>query len=56
MSHRSINFNKEVAIYAVLTFVAMLSLTLMAPVIKEFIIDRFDASKGIGNSQQWGNG
>lgn len=44
MSHGSIKFNKEVAIYAVLTFVAMLSLTLMAPVIKEFIIDRFDAS------------
>ena len=37
---------KEIAIiiYAVLTFVAMLSLTLMAPVIKEFIIDRFGAS------------
>ena len=36
--------NKEVAIYAVLMFVAMLSLTLMAPVIQEFIIDRFNAS------------
>jgi len=35
---------KEVAIYAVLMFVAMLSLTLMAPVIQEFIIDRFNAS------------
>jgi len=39
-----IDHHKEIAIYAVLTFVAMLSLTLMAPVIKEFIIDRFDAS------------
>ncbi|MBA7539234.1 hypothetical protein ES705_31513 [subsurface metagenome] len=45
MSSRiSIDHHKEVAIYAVLTFVAMLSLTIMAPVIKEFIIDRFDAS------------
>ena len=35
---------KEVAIYAGLMFVAMLSLTLMAPVIKEFIIERFSAS------------
>ena len=40
----SIDHHREIAIYAVLTFVAMLSLTLMAPVIKEFIIDRFDAS------------
>lgn len=40
----SIDHHKEIAIYAVLTFVAMLSLTLMAPVIPEFIIDRFDAS------------
>jgi len=39
MSH-----NKEVTIYAVLMFVAMRSLTLMAPVIQEFIIDRFKAS------------
>ena len=39
-----IDHHKEIAIYAVLTFVAMLSLTLMAPVINEFIIDRFDAS------------
>ncbi len=42
----STDHHKEIAIviYAVLTFVAMLSLTLMAPVIKEFIIDRFGAS------------
>ncbi|MEA2051709.1 MAG: hypothetical protein U9O90_02660 [Euryarchaeota archaeon] len=39
MSH-----NKEVTIYAVLMFVAMRSLTLMAPVIQEFNIDRFNAS------------
>jgi len=39
MSH-----NKEVTIYAVLMFVAMRSLTLMAPVIQEFSIDRFKAS------------
>ncbi len=45
MSRRiSSDHHREVAIYAVLTFVAMLSLTLMAPVIKEFIIDRFNAS------------
>ena len=40
----SIDHHREIAIYTVLTFVAMLSLTLMAPVIKEFIIDRFGAS------------
>jgi MFS family permease len=40
----SIDHHREVAIYAVLIFIAMLSLTLMAPCIKEFIIDRFDAS------------
>jgi len=39
-----INHQKEIAIYAVLIFVAMLSLTIMAPAIKEFIIDRFGAS------------
>jgi DHA1 family tetracycline resistance protein-like MFS transporter len=45
MSSRiSIDYHREIAIYAVLTFVAMLSLTLMAPVINEFIIKRFDAS------------
>ena len=47
-----IEINKEIAIYAVLTFVAMLSLTLMAPVINEFIIDRFDASKAQANSRK----
>jgi hypothetical protein len=41
---RRIEHNREVAIYAVLTFIAMLSLTLMVPVIEEFIIDRFDVS------------
>jgi MFS family permease len=40
----SIDHHREVAIYAVLIFIAMLSLTLMAPCIKEFIIDRFGAS------------
>jgi len=45
MSHRNIDHRKEVAIYAVLMFIAMLSLTLMAPGIKEFIIDRFGTSK-----------
>ncbi|MEA2033758.1 MAG: MFS transporter, partial [Euryarchaeota archaeon] len=40
----SIDHHREVAIYAVLIFVAMLNLTLMAPCIKEFIIDRFGAS------------
>ncbi len=40
----SIDHHREIAIYAILTFVAMLSLTLMAPVIKEFIINRFNAS------------
>jgi len=45
MSRRiSIDHHREIAIYAVLTFVAMLSLTLMAPVIPEFIINRFNAS------------
>ena len=40
----SIDHHREVAIYAILMFIAMLSLTLMAPCIKEFIIDRFGAS------------
>ena len=40
----TINHQKEIAIYAVLILVAMLSLTIMAPAIKEFIIDRFGAS------------
>ena len=36
-------------VYAILIFVAMLSLTLMAPVIKEFVIDRFDASNTVAS-------
>ena len=44
MVSKRIEPNREIAIYAVLTYVVMLSLTLMAPVINDFIIKRFDAS------------
>ncbi|MHC1573864.1 MAG: MFS transporter [Candidatus Syntropharchaeales archaeon] len=40
---------KETVVYAILIFVAMLSLTLMAPVIKEFVIDRFDVGNTVAS-------
>lgn len=40
---------REVFVYAVLIFISLFSLTLIAPAIKEFVIDEFDATEATGS-------
>jgi MFS family permease len=40
---------KEVFVFAILIFISMFSLTLIAPAIKEFVIDRFNATEATGS-------
>ncbi|UCF07656.1 MAG: MFS transporter, partial [Thermoplasmata archaeon] len=40
---------REVLVYAVLIFISMFSLTLIAPAIKEFVIDEFGATEATGS-------
>jgi MFS family permease len=42
-------FYREIAVYAILLFFATLSLTLIAPAIKEFVIDQFNTTEAIAS-------